>query len=383
MHNVLIVGPFPENLSLIRGGVQASVFGLARALRVRSDISNVQVMSLPVTGTTKPKVPSASLYGIDVTFLRAYGFLATAVVHLPLILRQALKKKNTIVHIHGTGLVQAALLAVLRIRRIKAVWTLHGITEKETLHRYNRHGDIPGLLRHVFYMILERFSLLIAQRTIVDTEYVADELGYGDNLYTIAQGIFCGEFIRMQDTPRHKPLVLSIGVFTPRKGHHLTIEAFAEVRKKLPEAKLVIAGAQSDEHYYNQLKEQVIRLGLSDSIVLDVDLPRPALLALLASARVFALHSEEESQGIALCEALAAGLPVVASNVGGIPFIIDDQKNGILVEYGDIKKFAAALFFLLANNELHNKMSASARTASARFDWKNMSDDIIKVYNSF
>jgi glycosyltransferase involved in cell wall biosynthesis len=217
---------------------------------------------------------------------------------------------------------------------------------------------------------------------IVDTPYVREEIAHRDNLSVIPQGIFGAEFAQMHTHRRGIPLVASIGVFSPRKGHHLTIEAFAEVVKRLPEARLVIAGSVTDAAYHRRLQQLIIRHELSEHVELAPDPPRPELIALLTRARIFALHSEEESQGIALCEALAAGLPVIATKTGGIPYVVGDCKEGILVAYGDIKKFAAAILFLLTEQEAYRTMSANARTAGSRFDWKHVSDDMAKLYRA-
>ena len=378
MPNVLIIGSFPENPALIKGGVQSSVYGLARALKTRSDTSRVKVLSLPSQGALSPKVKSANVYGIDVTYLRAWRYLATSLIHLPYILGQIRKNYSPVVHIHGTGALQTALIAVLRFRPVKSVWTLHGITEKETLQRYRNTRKLSCLARHWFYKAMERFSLKIAAHVIVDTPYVREEIAHKGNVSVIPQGVFGTEFAHAQE--RHEPLVVSVGVFSPRKGHHFTIEAFVEIKKRLPEARLVIAGTVTDAAYHKRLKALIKQHSLSDHVELATNMHRAKLAALLARARVFALHSEEESQGIALCEALAAGLPVVATRTGGIPYVVTDGKDGLLVPYRDVKRFAASILFLLTEHGTYQKMSANAKAAGSRFDWNRVSDDVVKVY---
>lgn len=131
--NICIIGPFPEDVSLIKGGVQASVYGMARSLKTHG--SAVKVISLPLTGSSLLQTRPASVEGTDILYLGARRFAAQALFHIPLILRH-LPASSQIVHIHGTGPVQAALIAMLRLRRSRHVWTLHGITEKETWQRY-------------------------------------------------------------------------------------------------------------------------------------------------------------------------------------------------------------------------------------------------------
>lgn len=167
----------------------------------------------------------------------------------------------------------------------------------------------------------------------------------------------------------------------PRKGYHLTLEAFALLKQTVPAATLIIAGASPAPCYYESLKQTVEKLGLSASVQFLVDQPREAILELYAKARIFVLHSQEESQGLALCEAQAAGLPVVATRCGGISHVVKDGETGLLVEYGDVTGFASSIAWLLNNSTIYERMSHAAVISSGRFDWKNITDEIINVYN--
>lgn len=390
--NVLIIGAFPEDPSFIEGGVHASVYGLARSLRMNSFIGKIKIISLPQQASGESSVFSAEVDGLDVTWLHSYKFLSSGIIHLPLIIRHIRKSANPVVHIHGTGLLQAALIACMNISKTKFVWTLHGITTKETLDIYGNNPTFANLARHLFYKYLERFSINKSKSIIVDTPYVANEVKRiaSENtpprsirekiIHTIAQGIFTSEFSNSMEISRDKPVILSVAILYPRKGHHLTIEAFALVKAKIPEARLIIAGTLPITGYYNQLKELASKLGVSDSVEFIIDMPRSDLIALFSKAKIFALHSKEESQGIVLCEALAAGLPVIATGIGGIPFVVTEGKDGFLVQYGDIERFAGHITSLLEDKGLYTEMSAAAKISAARFDWKNITDRVIKIY---
>lgn len=85
-----------------------------------------------------------------------------------------------------------------------------------------------------------------------------------------------------------------------------------------------------------------------DRITILPDADYDVLLGLYSKATLFALHSEEESQGIVFAEAMAAGLPIVATNSGGIPYVVHDDDNGILCKYGDVDSFACNMDSLLS-----------------------------------
>jgi len=379
LKKVCIIGPFPENVEVIRGGTQAAVYGLAHTLKTHYGLA-VKVIALPLAASSSSSVRTAEVEGMEVVYLNARGFLAAGLLHLPLILRRI--SVGQVVHVHGTGLLQAALLAVLRMKRIKCVWTLHGILAKETWQKYLAGRNGVNFARYMFYRVLERVMITVASRIIVDTQYVAGEIGGGGKVAVIPQGtMFSEEFACLPDPACNPPVILSVGVIRPRKGHHITLNAFVVVKRAIPEARLVIAGAAPEAGYYQALQEQAARLGISADVEFLIDLPRHRIAEIFAGARVFALHSQEESQGIALCEALAAGLPVVATRVGGIPYVVSDGKDGLLMEYNDAVGFAGAIVSLLADGGMYRKMSQAARNSGAKFSWKNITDEIIRVYS--
>ncbi|MEI6729922.1 MAG: glycosyltransferase family 4 protein [Pseudomonadota bacterium] len=379
MQNIIIIGAFPEDISLIKGGVQASVYGLAVSLRQRNDIENIEVISLPCKASDK-KSHERIVGDIKVNYLETSLFLALGILHLPKILSLIAKYKSPIIHIHGTGFLQLALLGVLRLQKAKIVWTLHGITAKETLQIYRKNPTFTNITRHIFYKYIERFSISIAGNIIVDTPYVAEEINAKKPLHVIPQGIFLQEFAEIQDLQRQLPIILSLGVISPRKGHHLAMQAFAKVRRQNPSAKLVIAGALANSKYFEQLQDLSRELKLGDAVEFRVNASRSEIINLLGAAKIFALMSEEESQGIALCEALAAGIPIVASNVGGIKSVVSPNKNGLLVNYPDIDKFTESINLLLSNNDLYEKFAQEAKNSSKRFDWQNICEQIISIY---
>lgn len=382
MHSLLIIGSFPDEPSFIRGGVQASVYGLAKTLKARNDIGSIEIISLPHAASVRSHIRSASVEGMNISYLQSYKFLVCGLVHLPFILKKIHEDTSRIVHIHGTGLLQCVLLAILRSSDMNSCWTLHGITKKETRQRYLYDRKITSLLRHWFYSIVERICIKTAQKIIVDTPYVKEEIRHGDNIHVIPQGIFSEEFNRTQNPSSENPLVLSVGVLNPRKGHHHTLEAYAAVRKIFPNTRLVIAGALQNHAYFNRLQEHSARLGLSDEVQFLINPPRKKLMDLFSEAYLFALHSEEESQGIALCEALAAGVPVVATRSGGIPYVVTHRKDGYLVEYGNAAGFADYITALLMDEALRKEFSGNARISSKKYDWKNISGEVMNVYLS-
>lgn len=380
--DIVMIGPFPEEGSLIKNGMQTSVHALAQALKGKDGVGSILGISMPFKETASRPVKTVDMDGIEVLQLNApLKLMISTALHIPAILRKIRACQNPVVHLHGSGLMEALLCVLMRLQRIHCVWTLHGIAEKETRARMHEQPTFGNFMRYLLYTFLERLMLLITPSVIVDTHYVKETLSRKDCI-VIPQGIFIDEFRKLEIPEKKEKLIACVGVIDPRKGHLQTIDAFAQLKKYQPEAKLVIAGAMRDARYLESIKRSIELLGLEDSVTVEVDQPRARVLDILSRAQVFTLHSREESQGIALCEALACGLPVVSTRVGGIPYVVKDLETGYLVTFGDINGVAAALKKLLTNDILRKEMSDRAKEASNEFSWNGISTRIMQVYRS-
>ena len=114
---------------------------------------------------------------------------------------------------------------------------------------------------------------------------------------------------------------------------------------------------------------------------MEANLPREELLRAYTDAKLFVLHSREESQGIVFAEAMATGMPVVATKIGGIPYVVADQKSGLLCPYGDVEAMADMVAQLLVDDAKWQQYSDSAREIAKGFDWVNIAERIILLYN--
>ena len=153
-----------------------------------------------------------------------------------------------------------------------------------------------------------------------------------------------------------EPLVGIIARLSDVKGQDILIAAMKKVVERIPEARLLIAGAGKTEM---TLKNITKSLRLEDSVVfLPMVDKTQEILSLLD---VFVMPSRQEGLGLSIMEAQAAGLPVVASNVGGIPSLIEHGKTGILVETGNSQVLAEAIISLLQDKNKMRQLGAAAR----------------------
>ena len=150
--------------------------------------------------------------------------------------------------------------------------------------------------------------------------------------------------------------LLSIGRLTYQKGHEYLVQAMPQVIKRFPNVKAGICG---EGPLRPQLESQIRTLGLSDHVKLLG--PRVNVSPILASADIFVLPSRWEGLSRALMEAMAAGLPVIATRVDGNKDLILDGVHGLLVAPEDPKSLEASLLQLLEHPQMMKKMGAAAR----------------------
>jgi glycosyltransferase involved in cell wall biosynthesis len=151
-----------------------------------------------------------------------------------------------------------------------------------------------------------------------------------------------------------RPRIVSVGRLAAPKDFHTFVRALALL--PLGAADVLIVGDGPDRA---QLEAEIAWLGLGDRVLLAGE--RRDVSDLLARADLFVLSSRSEGLPVSVLEAMAAGLPVIASSVGGIPELVDDGETGILVEAGQAHELAAAISRLLADPGLRRRMGDAGR----------------------
>lgn len=171
--------------------------------------------------------------------------------------------------------------------------------------------------------------------------------------------------------PTGKPLVVMVGVMRPRKGHDVCIEA----ARLLPDANFVLVG-DGDVPLVEALHAQAAGLENVHFLGTRKDIPE-----ILSAADVLVLPSDSEALPTVLIEAGAAGLPVIASTVGGVMEIVEDGRTGTLIPPRDPAALAAALRDLLADRGRMRRMGEQARqTIEARFTLPHQAQELTALY---
>ena len=176
--------------------------------------------------------------------------------------------------------------------------------------------------------------------------------------------------------PQNVRVIGTVGALFPVKGQRYLIEAFRQVRTRMATAHLVILGEGQERE---ALEHQAQQLGVRDSVHLLGF--REDVLALLPQMDVVVLPSLSEGLPLALLEAMAAMRPVVVTQVGGIPEVVQDGMTGFLVPPGDAEALAAQLLRVLANPGLAAQLGAAGRDiVRARFSHSAMLGKYQSIY---
>ena len=175
--------------------------------------------------------------------------------------------------------------------------------------------------------------------------------------------LHCG----VNQTEEYTQNVLYAGVLIPRKGTHHLINSFAYLARDFPQSRLVIVGDETNKIYSAGLKEQVKAIGLIGRVQFVGEVQQAELAAWMGRASVFVLPTYSEGLPRVVFEAMAAGLPVVASNVSGIPDILEDGVTGFTVSPGDELALTERIRWVLENPNDGHEIGLRARNFAERF----------------
>jgi len=198
-----------------------------------------------------------------------------------------------------------------------------------------------------------------------------------ERIYQIQNGVDIDSFRVVTDEIKKKarerfaikndPIIGIVARLADVKGHSVLIDAMPEIVKYFPKVLLFIAGEGKMEA---KLKEQTARLGLNDNVKFAALFNSSS--DILSLFDVFVMPSIDEGFGLSGMEAQIAGLPLVASNVGGIPIFVHHERTGLLVPVKDPAKLAEAILRFLNDREFAHKIGKQSR----EFIEKNFSADI-------
>jgi len=302
---------------------------------------------------------------------------------LAVLVRLMRAERPHVVHTHtakaGTLGRIAALLAGVPVR----VHTFHG----HVLEGYFSPAKARAFLA-VERALARRTQRILTVSESVRAELLARGIGRPDRLTVVPLGLDLGPFTRAEEqrgalrrelgVADDVPLVGIVARLVPIKAHEVFLEAAARVARSVPACRFVVVG---DGERRDELVGLAARLGLGDRcrfLGWRADLPR-----IHADLDVALLTSRNEGSPVALIEAMAAGLPVVATAVGGVPDLVVDGEHGRLAAMDDADGVAAATVALLRDPARRRAMGVAGRQrVLARHGAARLVADVERVYEA-
>ena len=297
------------------------------------------------------------------------------------LIRLFLHERPALVHTHTS---KAGVLGRI------AAWITRVPVIVHTPHGHVFYGHF-GPFQSWLFLQIERVLTVITDRLIALTDaerqdHLDRAVGKADRFSVVPSGIDRERFGRARAQGKHKPdwfgcppdalVVGSVGWLTDIKGHEYLIAAVAKLKQDFPSLHLVIIGS-GDRH--DDLLQQAESAGLRGAVHLLGH--RDDVEACLAGMDLFVLPSLNEGMGRALIEAMAAGLPVIASRVGGIPAVISHERTGLLVPPRDADALAEALRRLLDRPEWAKQLGvAASHSVDSRYGSASMVHAIESIF---
>jgi glycosyltransferase-like protein len=245
----------------------------------------------------------------------------------------------------------------------------------------------------------QRRAILEPDRILVVSEHWRNLLRreYGTAAEVVHNGVDVARFqaaepgqakeLRDRAGAADRPLILSVGGIEPRKGSDTLVQALAELKKAGRRPVLAVVGGHSFQDY-RPYRDRVLAslpgldLRLDDDVVLVGTVPDAELPAWYAAADVLAFPSTKEGWGLAVLEAMSAGLPAVTSDIPVFREFLTPGRDALMVPVGDPPALAEALTKVLDDRELAGQLRAAALVTAGRFSWARSAAEHQAIYAS-
>lgn len=300
------------------------------------------------------------------------------------IFRLIKKERPQIVHLSSSKAGALGSIAAKLAGTKRVVYTMHGLVLAEPL----------GAAVWSFYWLAEKISSYFRDAIIAVSDFdrnlaIRYRICRPGKITVVHNGMDSAKLVFLPREQariklaglakidlKDKPVIVTVADFYPNKGLAFLVEAARKVLKKIPAAVFIVIGRIGPD--YGKIKQAVVQNRLEANFFLLTGLAEAAHY--LKAADLFVLPSLKEGFPYALLEAQLSGLPIVATKVGGIPEIITDRENGLLVPPARPESLARGIEELLSGPELAQKLGQKAIAGAGRFSLEKMIEQTKKVY---
>jgi len=239
------------------------------------------------------------------------------------------------------------------------------------VYQLNRFGRIRSklILKNADAILALTENMRITLKNICNTE-----------IYIVPNGIDLEEYnggTLFPDRKTGTKNILFVGTLRLVKGVQYLITSMKKIHEEMPDARLILVG---DGEERERLAALSLQLGIQKHVQFIGIVPQEKVKTFMQQADVFVLPSLSEGFPNVIIEAMACGLPIIASRVGGIPDILTNDTNGYLVEAKDTHDMANKIILLLSDDALRKKISDNNRLLVKKYAWENVIFKLEKIY---
>lgn len=348
--------------------------------------SGVEVIKPQDALHTEPRTKSTQPYVASLPYIIfALGMLIVSLFSLLQIIATNRKSRISIIHAQDTGYGGLSALLAAKILRVPVIITSHGIryfTLRNTFSSFSRALLLP------FEYWLDNITTKTADVIILPCSSAADffaKIGVKKSKMTVVPTGLKTENFKVTETVRletrgefnaHNNVVIGfVGRLSPEKNLPTLLDAFIKMSKHANKTKLMIIGTGPMEE---KLRTTSMDRGMKGKVIftgarLDVN-------RLLSAIDIFVLPSYTEGCPMALLEAMAAGKPIVASNIPAIREIVEDKKEALLCDPYSSEHFKDAILKLYSDPRLRKTLSENAKMKSKQYDTCVIFSKMLQVY---
>ena len=362
---------YPQDLSISPGGIRTVSYNLVEGLRAYSDLE-LQVIHCHSDVERDRSVSDGNVTVIYLAMPRR-RIVPNLVKSVGRVMREVRALEPDLVHAHAGHFAYAGVKA-----GYPTVYTIHGVLSRERkIYTHTLFDRLRyGMLAHY-----EARALRSVQRAVAISPYVLKEYSQVESsAWVRIDNPVAGDFLQLPDHAE-PGRVLYVGSITEAKDILTLLRAVERARRACPEVTLRIAGRATSRDYERRVKAYVTEHGLQNTVRFLGLLDRDKLMDEYKRCTLVALPSIQENAPMAIIEGMAAGKPVVATRVGGVPDLVIEGETGYMVRAGDDVAMAQRLGQLLDNEDLAKRMGERGREVSReRFSAERIAGQYYDLY---
>jgi len=369
------------------GGVETAVREIGRELVSKGHRVTVITARNPLSAPPQEQVDGLCVYRVPMFMpgvamdngCRQYILAAAKLVAAPIIPASCLYIATRIfsddppdlvnVHYIGANAIYGIMLS--QLLRAPLVVNIHG-------EDIVRDPAKSRLCRMLIRSVLQRSQAVLCNSVYLQQRATQILPDMAAKSQVVGNGVRLEEIDKVEPFATYPPYILGVGRFVYKKGFDRLIAAFAEAKPSLGGAKLILAGDGPERIVLEEVAESC---GVLGDVKFVGSVKHSTVVSLMKGAQMVVVPSRREPFGIVAVEAMAAGTPVIATAVGGLPDIIDDGCNGMLVPNECPQAMAQAIQMLWQQPAMRARLAREGRrTVATRYTWSQVAWRMLTQY---